>query len=91
MKRLVIFALLLAGCGASYSITRTTPDGATLNAQAWTSESSDSVKFTFQGNLQTGVVTGLTLEKLGAQPVNMTAQTLEALLKTAPAASGFVQ
>jgi hypothetical protein len=77
---LLLAALALAGCGATYRVTRTMPNGGTLEAYAYSSEKSEAITFTFEGDLDKGTVTKLTFKKVGAEPVNLTAQTLQTLL-----------
>jgi hypothetical protein len=85
MRRAVAVFLvgMLCGCGATYRVSRTGPDGVVLTAEAYTSEKSESIEFDFKGDLDTGRVNGLSFKKVGAEPVNMTADTLRALMSMA--------
>ena len=72
--------LLLAGCGATYQFSRTSPDGSTVSASAYTMEATESIEFYLVVDPETGVQR-VKLMKTGATPsVTINGDTLRALL-----------
>jgi hypothetical protein len=76
-----VLALLLGGCGATYTITRTAPDGTQVSAMAQVAEKQGEMSFTFDGD--PGGAMTITLDKTNVEPVNMPAETLRILLDAA--------
>jgi len=73
--------LVLSGCGAVYTVTRTAPDGSSVVASAKTAERAGSIDFTFSGD-PAGEMR-IQLKKINTEPVNLTSETLRELLSAA--------
>jgi hypothetical protein len=82
MKTILTIAVTLAlvGCGASYSITRTAPGGASVSASAWVAEKQGTMQFTFDGD-PNGSMT-ITLDKTNVEPTAMPADLVKLLMST---------
>jgi uncharacterized lipoprotein YajG len=83
MKSLILAVafFLVAGCGATYNLSRTSPDGTTVTAAATVMEKQGSMVFSFDGD-PAGAMK-ITLEKKNAEPVNMPAELAQTLMKLA--------
>jgi hypothetical protein len=70
--------LLLCGCGAAYTVTRTAPDGTVVTATAAVREKQGRMAFTFSGD-PAGAME-ITLEKENVEPVSLPAGLLRTLI-----------